>query len=218
MKTAQQSHATTPNPQAVTDAQTAHDTAQTNLNNAKAHMAALTKQANDAYNDRINAAKTCGSALHHAQSDGIHNKHWWEHVGEVLSEVGGEIADIANELAPFLDILALATSWIPGVDVVTAALAEADNIIALAGTGMEIAGDAMQGHWGDALMGAGMLGLQFVGGKASEQARRQAEATGATLGSAEKDAEGDAARRRSAKASKSLRPAATRWTWSPARC
>ncbi|WP_143765196.1 DUF6531 domain-containing protein [Catenulispora acidiphila] len=169
LKTAQQSHATTPNPQAVTDAQTAHDTAQTNLNNAKAHMAALTKQANDAYNDRINAAKACGSALHRAQSDGIHNKHWWEHVGEVLSEVGGEIADIANELAPFLDILALATSWIPGVDVVTAALAEADNIIALVGTGMEVAGDAMQGHWGDALMGVGMLGLQFVGGKAIEK-------------------------------------------------
>jgi ABC-type transporter Mla subunit MlaD len=35
LKTAQQNHATTPNPQAVADAQTAHDTAQTNLNNAK---------------------------------------------------------------------------------------------------------------------------------------------------------------------------------------
>ncbi|ACU77451.1 YD repeat protein [Catenulispora acidiphila DSM 44928] len=194
LKTAQQSHATTPNPQAVTDAQTAHDTAQTNLNNAKAHMAALAKQANDAYNDRINAAKTCGSALHHAQSDGIHNKHWWEHVGEVLSEVGGEIADIANELAPFLDILALATSWIPGVDVVTAALAEADNIIAIAGTAMKITGDAMQGHWGDALMGAGMLGLQFVGGRMLGKLGGEAEGEGRNLlGSAEKDAEGDAA-------------------------
>ena len=34
------------------------------------------------------------------------------------------------------DVLALATSWIPGVDVITAALAEADNLIALVGTGM----------------------------------------------------------------------------------
>ena len=87
LKTAQQNHAAnpTPNPQALTDAQTAHDTAQTNLNNAKARMADLSKQAQDAYNDRIAAAKTCATALHHAQSDGIHNKHWWEHVGEARS-------------------------------------------------------------------------------------------------------------------------------------
>jgi len=169
LKTAQQNQAANPNQQAVTDAQTAHDTAQTNLNNAKAKMADLAKQANDAYNDRINAAKTCASALHHAQSDGIHNKHWWEHVGEALSEWGGKIAEIANDLAPFLDVLALATSWIPGVDVITAGLAEADNLIALAGTGLEVAGDAMQGHWGDALMGAGMLGVTFLGGKALEK-------------------------------------------------
>jgi RHS repeat-associated protein len=166
LKTAQQNQAANPDQKAVTDAQTAHDTAQTNLNNAKAQMAALTKQANDAYNDRITAAKTCASALHKAQGDGIHNKSWWDHVGEDLSEWGGKIAEIANDLAPFLDVLALATSWIPGVDVITAALAEADNIIALVGTGMQIAGDAMQGHWGDALMGAGMLGLTFLGGKA----------------------------------------------------
>jgi len=169
LKTAQQNQAANPNQQAVTDAQTAHDTAQTNLNNAKAKMADLAKQANDAYNDRINAAKTCASALHHAQSDGIHNKHWWEHVGEALSEWGGKIAEIANDLAPFLDVLALATSWIPGVDVITAGLAEADNLIALAGTGLEVAGDAMQGHWGDALMGAGMLGVTFLGGKTLEK-------------------------------------------------
>jgi len=169
LKTAQQNQAANPNQQAVTDAQTAHDTAQTNLNNAKARMADLTKQANDAYNDRINAAKTCASALHKAQGDGIHNKSWWDHVAEDLSKWGGEIADIANELAPFLDVLALATSWIPGVDVITAALAEADNIIALVGTGMEVVGDAMQGHWGDALMGAGMLAVTFLGGKALEK-------------------------------------------------
>jgi hypothetical protein len=82
----------------------------------------------------------------------------------------GRQADIANDLAPFLDVLALATSWIPGVDVIAAGLAEADNLVAMIGTGMKIAGDAMQGHWGDALMGVGMIGLQFVGGKAVEKA------------------------------------------------
>ena len=178
LKTAQQNHAASPNPQAVTDAQTAHDTAQTNLANAKARMADLTKQANDAYNDRITAAKACARALGHAQSDGIHNKSWWQHVGEDLSEWGGEIGKIAGEIAPILDIIALATSWIPGVDVVTAALAEADNIVALAGTAIGAVGDAMQGHWGDALMGAGMLALTFVGGRA--------------LGSGAEDLEGEA--------------------------
>ncbi|MBS2552522.1 hypothetical protein KGQ19_37275 [Catenulispora sp. NL8] len=168
LKTAQQNHAANPNPQAVTDAQTAHDTAQTNLNNAKARMAALTTQANQAHDDRIAAAKTCAKALGHAQADGIHNKSWWQHLGEDLSEWGGKIAEIAGDLAPFLDVLALATSWIPGVDVITAALAEADDIIALVGTGMQIAGDGMQGHWGDALLAAGMLGATYLGGRALE--------------------------------------------------
>jgi len=195
LKTAQQNHAANPNPQAVTDAQTAHDTAQTNLNNAKSRMADLTKQAHDAYNDRITAAETCATALHHAQSDGIHNKHWWEHVGEFLSEWGGKIAEVANDLAPFLDVLALATSWIPGVDVITAGLAEADNLIALAGTGLEVAGDAMQGHWGDALMGAGMLGATFLGGKALEKFGGKAlEAVSSKFGKDAEEVVGDEAR------------------------
>ncbi|GAA2052422.1 hypothetical protein GCM10009839_69750 [Catenulispora yoronensis] len=169
LKTAQQNQAANPNQQAVTDAQTAHDTAQKNLDAAKSKLEALSAQAKQAHDERISAAKECASALHHAQSDGIHNKHWWEHVGAALADWGGKIAEIANELAPFLDVLALATSWIPGVDVITAGLAEADNLIALAGTAMQIVGDGMQGHWGDALMGAGMLGVTFLGGKALEK-------------------------------------------------
>ncbi|WP_370357330.1 DUF6531 domain-containing protein [Catenulispora sp. MAP12-49] len=184
LKTAQQNQAANPNQQAVTDAQTAHDTAQTNLNNAKAKMAALTKQANDAYNDRITAAKTCGSALHKAQGDGIHNKSWWDHVAEDLSDWGGEIAKVAGELAPILMVVALATSWIPGVDVVTAALAEADNLVALAGTAMATIGDAMQGHWGDALLGVGMLGLAAIG------AGGEGEALEGEAGALEGEAEG----------------------------
>ena len=194
LKTAQQNHATTPNPQAVTDAQTAHDTAQTSLNNAKAHMAALTTQANQAKDDRINAAKTCAKAIGHAQHDGIHNKSWWQHLGEDLSKWGGEIGEIAGEIAPILDVIALATSWIPGVDVVTAALAEADNIIAIAGTAVGVAGDAMQGHWGDALMGAGMLGLQFAGGRLLGKLGKEAEGAEDALGAEGRSAENAAAR------------------------
>ncbi|WP_307856337.1 DUF6531 domain-containing protein [Catenulispora pinistramenti] len=188
LKTTQQNHAANPNPQAVTDAQNAHTTAQNNLTNAKATMAALTKQANDAYNDRITAATACGHAIGKAQSDGIHNQSWWHHLGQELSDIGGEIADIANEIAPILDIIALATSWIPGLDVITAGLAEADNIIALVGTGMQIAGDAMQGHWGDALLGVGMLGLQFAGGKVLGKLGGEAEDEAGALG---RDAEND---------------------------
>ncbi|WP_228555782.1 putative T7SS-secreted protein [Catenulispora pinisilvae] len=195
LKTTQQNHAVSPNPQAVTDAQTAHDTARTKLNDAKAHMAALTGQANQARDSRISAAKDCAKALHHAQSDGIHNKHWWEHIGADLAEWGGKIAEIANDLSPFLDVLALATSWIPGVDVVTAGLAEADNLIALAGTGLEITGDAMQGHFKDALFGAGMLGLQFAGGRVLGKLGKEGEGAEAdALTGAEKDAEGSAGR------------------------
>ena len=195
LKTAQQNHAANPSPQAVTDAQTAHDTAQTNLNNAKSRMAALTTQAHQAYDDRIAAAKDCARAIGHAQSDGIHNKHWWEHIGADLAEWGGKIAEIANDIAPVLDVLALATSWIPGVDVITAGLAEADNLVALAGTGMEIAGDAMQGHWGDALMGAGMLGATFLGGKALEKFGGKAlEAVSSKFGKNAEEAVGDEAR------------------------
>lgn len=153
-------------PVATTDAQTAHDTAQKNLTEARTRLAALTTQANQASDDRLAAARICAGAIHKAQSDGIHNKHWWEHVGEELSEWGGKIAEIAGDLAPILDIIALATSWIPGVDVVTAALAEADNLIALAGSILQMTGDAMQGHWGDALLSAGMLAATYVGGRA----------------------------------------------------
>jgi uncharacterized protein YukE len=166
LKTAQQNHAANPNPQAVADAQTAHDTAQTGVKNAQDRMDALKKQAQQAAHDLDDAANACAKALHHAQHDGIHNKHWWQHVGAELAKWGGKIGEIAGEIAPVLDVLAIATSWIPGVDVVTAGLAEADNLIALGGTGLQIAGDGMQGHWGDAMMGAGMLGAQVFGGRA----------------------------------------------------
>jgi RHS repeat-associated protein len=191
LKTAQQNQATNPtSPQAVTDAQTAHDTAQTNLNNAKARMAALTTQANQAHDDRIAAAKICASAIGKAQGDGIHNKSWWDHVGADLAEWGGEIGKIAGELAPILDIIALATSWIPGLDVITAALAEIDNIVALAGTAMATIGDAMQGKWGDALLGAGMLALTFVGARALGSEAEAVEGEAGAVEGAEGAAEG----------------------------
>jgi hypothetical protein len=63
------------------------------VNDAKNRLAALAAAAQQAHDDLRAAAKECAKALHHAQSDGIHNKHWWQHVGSVLSEVGGKIAN-----------------------------------------------------------------------------------------------------------------------------
>ncbi|MFL6112196.1 MAG: putative T7SS-secreted protein, partial [Catenulispora sp.] len=162
-------------PKAAADAQASHDAAQKRLADVKGRLTALAATANQARDDLAAAAKECAKALHHASSDGIHNKHWWQHVGAALSQWGGKIAEIAGEIAPVLDVIALATAWIPGVDVITAGLAETDNLIALAGTGLEITGDAMQGHFEDALFGAGMLGLQFAGGRMLGKIGKDAE-------------------------------------------
>jgi uncharacterized protein YukE len=113
LRAAQQNHATNPNPQAVTDAQATHDAAQANLNNVKLRMAELTALANQAHDDHTNAAKDCAKALHHAQHDGIHNKHWWQHVasdivstaGDVLSSVGHFVEGFGYELADVLRVL-----------------------------------------------------------------------------------------------------------------
>jgi RHS repeat-associated protein len=50
---------------------------------------------------------------------------WWDDVTAVVNKV----ADIAAVAAPVLDVVAAATSFIPGVDVVTAAVAGAANIV-----------------------------------------------------------------------------------------
>jgi len=170
-------------PKATADAQTAHDNAQKALSDAKGRLAALTAAAQQAHNDLDAAAKECAKALHHAQSDGIHNKHWWEHVGEILSDVGGKIAQWANDigqiaqiLAPILNGIALLTAEVPGLDVVTAGLAVADDFIAetapevaAAGYAMEATGDALQGHWADAFSAAASFAMSRTGGKDGEE-------------------------------------------------
>ena len=164
-------------PKATTDAQTAHDTAQKALSDAKGRLAALAAQAQQAHDDLQAAAKDCAKALHHAQSDGIHNKHWWQHVGEVLSEVGGQIANWAGEigqiaaiLAPILNGIALLTVEVPGLDIVTASLAGADDFIAetapevmAAGNEIKATGDALQGHWGALAVDAAMSASRMRG-------------------------------------------------------
>ncbi|WP_194904901.1 putative T7SS-secreted protein [Catenulispora rubra] len=170
-------------PKAAADAQTTHDNAQKALTDAKGRLAALTAAAHQAHNDLDAAAKECAKALHHAQSDGIHNKHWWQHVGEALSDVGGKIAEWANDigqiaqiLAPILNGIALLTAEVPGLDVVTAGLAVADDFIAetapevaTAGLAIKAAGDGLQGHWDDLAHDAAYLGASRMGGKGGKE-------------------------------------------------
>ena len=167
-------------PAATAAAQDAHDAAQKNLQEAKARLAALAATAHQAHDDLTAAAKECAKAIHHAQSDGIHNKHWWQHVGETLSDLGGHIAQWASDigqiavvLAPVLNGLAALTIEVPGLDVVTAGLAAADDLIAAtapevitAGTAIKATGDGLQGHWKDLGMDAAFLGASGMGAKA----------------------------------------------------
>ena len=166
-------------PKATADAQTAHDNAQKALSDAKGRLAALAAQARQAHDDLEAAGKECAKALHHAQSDGIHNKHWWQHVGAALSEIGGKIAQWSGEigqiaaiLAPVLNGIAVLTVEVPGLDVVTASLAGADDLIAetapevmAAGLAMKATGDGLQGHWDDLAHDVVYLGASRMGGK-----------------------------------------------------
>ena len=168
LKTAQQNHATIPNPQALADAQTTHDTAQANLNNAKAHMVALTAQANQAHDDQAGAAKVCAKALHHAQSDGIHNKHWWQHVaedvlhtaGDVLSAVGDFVETFGYDLADVLQVLFSPKSLL-GIAQTVAGL-----LMMVAGAGGEVGGTALDLTGVGALLGipVNALSAGLIGG------------------------------------------------------
>ncbi|MEY9930430.1 uncharacterized protein YukE [Catenulispora sp. GP43] len=170
LKSAQQSHAVNPDQQALADAQTAHDSAQASLKNAQAHMAALTAQAKQAYDDRIDAAKNCAKALHHAQSDGIHNKHWWQHVassvlstaGEVLSDVGHFAEGMAYELEDVLKALFSPNSLL-GIAQTLAGL-----MLMVAGVGGEVGGVVLDATGVGAVLGipaaAVSAGLITAGG------------------------------------------------------
>jgi uncharacterized protein YukE len=168
LKTVQQNHAALPNPQAVTDAQAAHDTAQSNLKSAQARMSALTAQAHQAYDDRIAAAKDCAKALHHAQHDGIHNKRWWQHVasdvlstaGDVLSSVGHFVEEFSYEIADVLQVLFSPQSLL-GIAETVAGL-----LMMVAGAGGEVGGTALDLTGVGALLGvpANALSAGLIGG------------------------------------------------------
>ncbi|MBS2548344.1 hypothetical protein KGQ19_15875 [Catenulispora sp. NL8] len=168
LKTAQQNHAVNPNPQAVTDAQTAHDTAQTKLKSAETQMSALKAQAQQAHDDRIAAAKDCAKALGHAQHDGIHNKHWWQHVADdvlsttdgVLSAVGHFVEGMSYDLADVLQVLFSKQSLL-GIAQTLAGL-----LMMTAGAGGEIGGTALDLTGVGALLGVPVNALSagLIGG------------------------------------------------------
>ena len=77
------------------------------LSEAKGRLADLAVQARQAHDDLDTAAKECAKALRHAQSDGIHNKHWRQHGGEAMSSIGGKIAEWSGEIGQIATVLAL---------------------------------------------------------------------------------------------------------------
>lgn len=134
-------------------------------------MAALTAQAHQAHDDHANAAKACAKALHHAQHDGIHNKHWWQHVaedvmstaGHVLSAVGDFVETFGYELADVLRVLFSPQSLL-GIAETIAGL-----LMMVAGAGGEIGGTALDLTGVGALLGVPVNALSgglIVGGGA----------------------------------------------------
>jgi uncharacterized protein YukE len=153
----------------------AQTAAQGDVDAAAGHIKALRDAAEGAYNDRIAAAKTCAHAIHDASKAGIHNKHWWEHLGEEIADAAGEISAIAGDigaiasaLAPILNAIAVVTGPIPGLDVVTAGLAVVADVagtVYVASTAVKAGGELMEGHYKDAFMDAANVAMSRFGGK-----------------------------------------------------
>ncbi|MBS2532000.1 hypothetical protein KGQ20_04385 [Catenulispora sp. NF23] len=164
LKTAQRNHAVNPNPQAVTDAQTAHDTAQTNLKNAQTQMSALKAQAHQAHDDRIAAAKDCAKALHHAQHDGIHNKHWWQHVASDVLSTAGDVISVVGNFTEGLgyDVEDVLKALFSPQSLLGIAQTFAGLLMMVAGAGGEVGGTALDLTGVGALLGVPVDALSAV--------------------------------------------------------
>ncbi|MBS2965834.1 hypothetical protein KGA66_22475 [Actinocrinis puniceicyclus] len=157
----------------------AQSTAQSKVADAQQRLNALKATAQQACDDRLAAARACTDSIAAGGNAGIHNKHWWQKLGEMISDAAGEIAGITGEIAqitsliaPVLDVIALATAEIPGLDVVTAGLALGDNLLAEASssvyataTGLKADGELLQGHYKAAFMDAATATMSRVGTK-----------------------------------------------------
>jgi RHS repeat-associated protein len=98
-----------------------------------------------------------------------HHHSWWDRV-----------TSFANTVAPALTLIAVATAWVPGLDVVTAAIALTADTLSFAANGADTVVQLAHGHFARAATAAGLAGLSVVGaggaGKLIRETRELSEA------------------------------------------
>ncbi|WP_371164495.1 hypothetical protein ABYF32_02360 [Buchananella felis] len=114
--------------------------------------------AQNAVQERDQAAQTAIDAIQRATTtDGL-NDGWWEDYGAKLL---GWIADLAQAIAQFAGILAMALCWIPVLGPALAVIAAIAGIVeAVANIGLAIGGEK---SWGEALLSVGFAALGCIG-------------------------------------------------------
>ncbi|MBK0866441.1 MAG: hypothetical protein IJH84_16405 [Saccharopolyspora sp.] len=144
-------------------AQSKLDAAQSTLNNANADLEAIREQATRLLHQHDDLAKTVEDALRRAADEAPEKPGLLERLGNALDQLGQSISDSADKawqwiqdhaddlkqvgdvlstVGSVLGVVALATSWIPGVNAVTAGAAMTVSAAALGVNALAKAGGA----------------------------------------------------------------------------
>jgi uncharacterized protein YukE len=103
------------------------------LSTANAEMTRAHRMLGDAVGKHRDAEKRAASRIAEAGDDDLKNphKHFWQKAGDIAHKALKALSAVAGYVAMGCGVIALATCWIPGVDVVTAGLAVWSGAIAL---------------------------------------------------------------------------------------
>ncbi|WP_371152611.1 glycohydrolase toxin TNT-related protein [Buchananella felis] len=114
--------------------------------------------AQNAVQERDQAAQTAIDAIQRATTtDGLNDGRWEDYGAKIL----GWIADLAQAIAQFAGILAMALCWIPVLGPALAVIAAIAGIVeAVANIGLAIGGEK---SWGEALLSVGFAALGCIG-------------------------------------------------------
>ncbi|WP_371176960.1 hypothetical protein ABYF34_08200 [Buchananella felis] len=114
--------------------------------------------AQNAVQERDQAAQTAIDAIQRATTtDGLNDGRWEDYGAKLL----GWIADLAQAIAQFAGILAMALCWIPVLGPALAVIAAIAGIVeAVANIGLAIGGEK---SWGEALLSVGFAALGCIG-------------------------------------------------------
>ncbi len=144
---------------------------------AKGSLDAAKNRLHTAIQERDEAANRAAGAVDAASSGGKLNDSAWdkfadfvEPLVDAVDAVGKWIWEHIDEISLVLTIAAIALAWVPGLNVVLAALAAGANVLSKAKAAYAfvagVAEGVRTGNWGAAAMGATGLVLSFVGGRA----------------------------------------------------